>query len=136
VVLDLTLAVLSPHLDDAVLSLGPPSPRVTRPFASSPCSPATRRRPRHADRSRFIERFLASSRQSAVAGPVAIHANLSSAAVRGALRTDQVQVRTVGNVLAATALRYGMAAEELDPQALAEHDPAMPVSIGIRAIRR
>jgi SAM-dependent methyltransferase len=47
-----------------------------------------------------------------------------------------VVVETFGNVLAATALLYGLAAQDLSPGEIATHDPAYEVTIGIRAVKR
>lgn len=48
---------------------------------------------------------------------------------------DNVNVESFGNVLAATAFLYGLAAEELTPRELSVNDPAYPVIVGVRAIR-
>lgn len=48
---------------------------------------------------------------------------------------DRVQVEVFGNVLAATGLLYGLAAEELSPPELDHYDPDYPVIIGVRATR-
>ena len=47
-----------------------------------------------------------------------------------------VEVETFGNVLSASALLYGLAAEDLRASELAAHDPAYEVTIGIRAVKR
>jgi len=49
---------------------------------------------------------------------------------------DEVEVTAVGNVLAAAAFLYGVAAEELDERKLAAHDPNYPVVVCVRAVRR
>lgn len=46
-----------------------------------------------------------------------------------------VEVRSLGNVLAASAFLYGLAAEELAPHELEVHDPAYQVVIAARAVR-
>ena len=48
---------------------------------------------------------------------------------------DNVEVVSFGNVLAATAFLYGLAAEELTQRELSAHDPDYQVIIGVRAIR-
>ena len=48
---------------------------------------------------------------------------------------DEVEVVAFGNVLAATALLYGLASEELDRAELDVHDPEFEVLIGLRARR-
>jgi hypothetical protein len=49
---------------------------------------------------------------------------------------DAVSVSSYGNVLAATAMLHGIAAEELRPEELDAHDPDFEVLIGVRAVRR
>ena len=49
---------------------------------------------------------------------------------------DRVDVTAVGNVLAAAAFLYGVAAEELAEADLAAHDPNYPVVVCVRAERR
>ena len=49
--------------------------------------------------------------------------------------TEQVAVRSYGNVLAATCLLYGLAAADLEPGELDYHDPDYQVLITARAIR-
>ena len=49
---------------------------------------------------------------------------------------EAVEVRTYGNVLAATAFLQGLALEEVDAGKLAVVDPLYPVITGIRAERR
>jgi SAM-dependent methyltransferase len=44
-------------------------------------------------------------------------------------------VQWYGNVLAATAFLYGLAASELTDEELAHRDPSFPVIIGIRAVK-
>jgi SAM-dependent methyltransferase len=46
-----------------------------------------------------------------------------------------VEVESRGNVLAATALLHGIAAEELAPEEIDHPDPDYPVSIHVRAVR-
>jgi glycosyltransferase involved in cell wall biosynthesis len=46
---------------------------------------------------------------------------------------NEVDVRTYGNVLAATAFLYGMASRELKPNELAHLDSDYPVILGVRA---
>jgi SAM-dependent methyltransferase len=46
-----------------------------------------------------------------------------------------IEVRSYGNVLAATAYLYGMAAEELSERELEHSDPDYPVTIAVRAVR-
>lgn len=53
-----------------------------------------------------------------------------------AFGAEAVEVETFGNVLSASALLYGLAAEELRASELAAHDPAYEVTIGIRAVKR
>jgi SAM-dependent methyltransferase len=48
---------------------------------------------------------------------------------------DEVEVASDGNVLAASAFLYGIAAEELSREKLAAHDPNYPVVVCIRAVR-
>jgi SAM-dependent methyltransferase len=48
---------------------------------------------------------------------------------------DAVQVETYGNVLTATAMLHGIAAEELKPAELDAHDPDYEVLIGVRAVK-
>jgi len=50
-----------------------------------------------------------------------------------AFGTEHIEVEAPGNVLAAAAFLYGLAAEELDGSVLQADDPAVPVSILIRA---
>ena len=47
-----------------------------------------------------------------------------------------IEVRTYGNVLAATAFLYGLAAHELAPAELDHHDPDYPVTIAVAVKRR
>jgi hypothetical protein len=47
-----------------------------------------------------------------------------------------VEVAGHGNVLAATAFVAGVAAEELQERELEVHDPAFPVVVTVRAVRR
>jgi SAM-dependent methyltransferase len=47
-----------------------------------------------------------------------------------------VEVTTYGNVLAATAFLFGLAAEEMTPDELEYRDPEFPVTLGARAVRR
>jgi SAM-dependent methyltransferase len=49
---------------------------------------------------------------------------------------DQVEISASGNVLAAAAFLYGVAAEELAEADLAAHDPNYPVVVCVRAERR
>ncbi len=49
--------------------------------------------------------------------------------------TEQVHVRSYGNVLAAIAFLAGMAREELTPRELDALDPYFPVLISIRAVK-
>jgi SAM-dependent methyltransferase len=49
---------------------------------------------------------------------------------------DEVEVTSAGNVLAAAAFLYGIAAEELRARRLAVHDPNYPVVVFVRAVRR
>jgi hypothetical protein len=49
---------------------------------------------------------------------------------------DEVEVRTYGNVLTCASFLYGLAAEELKPEELDEHDPHFPMLVGLRAVRR
>jgi SAM-dependent methyltransferase len=49
---------------------------------------------------------------------------------------DEVEVTAVGNVLAAAAFLYGVAAEELAERDLARHDPNYPVVVCVRAVRQ
>jgi SAM-dependent methyltransferase len=46
-----------------------------------------------------------------------------------------VQLEAYGNVLAATAFLYGLAAEELSSQELAYHDPQFEMLIAVRAVK-
>ncbi len=46
---------------------------------------------------------------------------------------DRIAVRSYGNVLAGIAFLAGLAAEELRPRELAEHDPYFPLLIAARA---
>jgi SAM-dependent methyltransferase len=48
---------------------------------------------------------------------------------------ENVEVRTHGNVLAATAFLYGAAVEEIPREKLDVHDPFFPVTISVRATR-
>jgi SAM-dependent methyltransferase len=52
-----------------------------------------------------------------------------------ALEGTSVEMTTYGNVLAATAFLFGLAAEELTREELDHHDPDFPVTIGLRAVR-
>lgn len=47
--------------------------------------------------------------------------------------SDSVAVEVFGNVRTATALLYGLAAEDLAASTLSVHDPDYPVTIGVRA---
>jgi SAM-dependent methyltransferase len=47
----------------------------------------------------------------------------------------EVTIETFGNVLAAAAFLYGLAAEELEPRELEAHDPDYEVSIAVRAVK-
>jgi SAM-dependent methyltransferase len=49
---------------------------------------------------------------------------------------QNVTVKGHGNVLAATAFLYGLAARELEPEELAHYDSGYEVVISVRAIRR
>lgn len=49
---------------------------------------------------------------------------------------SDVEIETYGNVLAATALLYGLAAQELTSRELREHDRDYEVIIGFRAVKR
>jgi len=49
---------------------------------------------------------------------------------------ESVEVETFGNVLSASSLLYGLAAEDLRASELAACDPAYEVTIGIRAVKR
>ena len=46
-----------------------------------------------------------------------------------------LNVEAHGNVLAATAFLYGIAAEELRPEELEHHDPSYPILITVRAVK-
>ncbi len=48
---------------------------------------------------------------------------------------DGVQVRSSGNVLAATAFLHGLSVEDLHPKDLEYSDPDFPVSIAMRAVK-
>jgi hypothetical protein len=48
---------------------------------------------------------------------------------------DNVTVESHGNVLAATAFLFGLAAEELTPKELDHRDRDYPVTIAVRATR-
>jgi SAM-dependent methyltransferase len=50
--------------------------------------------------------------------------------------SENVALRTYGNVLSATAFLYGIAAEELDGRDLDRHDPEYEVAITVRAVKR
>jgi hypothetical protein len=52
-----------------------------------------------------------------------------------AFGADRVEVAAHGNVRAATAFLYGLAAEELEPRELEHDDPEYEVLITIRATR-
>jgi hypothetical protein len=52
-----------------------------------------------------------------------------------AFESHDIDVRSYGNVLAASAFLYGMAAEELHESELDHVDPDYPVTIAVRAIR-
>jgi SAM-dependent methyltransferase len=54
----------------------------------------------------------------------------------GVFGQDNVTLSVYGNVFTATAFLMGLAAEELRAQELAVHDPAFPVVIGVRAVKR
>jgi len=47
----------------------------------------------------------------------------------------EVRVEAHGNVLAAVAFLYGLAAEELSPQELDSHDPDFEVTVAVRAAK-
>jgi hypothetical protein len=47
-----------------------------------------------------------------------------------------VTTQTYGNVLAATAFLYGLAAEELQPADLTHLDRRFPVTVTFRAVKR
>ena len=53
-----------------------------------------------------------------------------------AFGADNVDVRTYGNVLAATAFLHGLATEELEPDELEAHDPDFEVTIAVRAVKQ
>lgn len=55
--------------------------------------------------------------------------------VRRAFAADEVEVRSYGNVLAATAFLYGLAAEELRVEELDAVDPDYPVTVAVRAVK-
>jgi hypothetical protein len=48
---------------------------------------------------------------------------------------ELIDVRSCGNVLAATAFLQGLAAEELSTKELAVRDPAYPMLITVRAVK-
>ncbi len=47
-----------------------------------------------------------------------------------------VSVESYGNVLTATAFLYGLAAQDLRPRELENHDPDYQVTIGVKAVKR
>jgi SAM-dependent methyltransferase len=49
---------------------------------------------------------------------------------------ESVEVSTYGNVLAATGYLFGLGLDDLSAEELAHHDPAFPVTIGLRAVKR
>lgn len=49
---------------------------------------------------------------------------------------ENVELCAYGNVFTATAFLMGLAAEELRPRELNEHDAAFPVLVGVRAVKR
>jgi hypothetical protein len=53
----------------------------------------------------------------------------------GSFGEEHAAVETFGNVLAATAFPYWLAAKNLLPDELATHDPAYEMTIGIRAVK-
>jgi SAM-dependent methyltransferase len=55
--------------------------------------------------------------------------------LEGAFPPECVSVQSFGNVLAATGVIYGLAAEDLPEAALRVHDPAYQVVIGARAAK-
>lgn len=63
--------------------------------------------------------------------------SLTGAAVRRLLGEgwSPTAVETHGNVLAASAFLYGLAAHELTPEELAAHDPAYPMIVAARAAK-
>ncbi len=48
---------------------------------------------------------------------------------------ENVEVTTYGNVLTAAAYLYGLGLNDLTSDELAYHDPAFPVTIGVRAVK-
>lgn len=48
---------------------------------------------------------------------------------------NDVKVASYGNVLAANALYHGLAADQLDPQELTQHDPQYPIVITVKAVK-
>jgi SAM-dependent methyltransferase len=54
----------------------------------------------------------------------------------GATFGDDIDVRAYGNVLTAAAFLAGAAREELSARDLEAHDPAFPVLVAIRAVKR
>src|SRR5947207_406343 len=81
----------------------------------------------------YIERFLERHRAD-IRGRVL--------EVRDSRYTDrfgtsvEAVVTAEGNVLAAAAFLYGIAADELSAEKLAVHDPNYPVVVCVRAVRR
>ncbi|MFN0154046.1 MAG: methyltransferase domain-containing protein [Gaiella sp.] len=53
-----------------------------------------------------------------------------------AFGTDQVSVETFGNVLSATGFLFGLGPYDLSPSELDDHDPAFPVTVGLRAVKQ
>jgi SAM-dependent methyltransferase len=76
-------------------------------------------------------------RQELHSGPV--RWGMTSSTVRelfeDAFPDGEVEVEAHGNVLAATALLHGLAADELDPAELAHRDPRIEVLVTVRAVR-
>jgi glycosyltransferase involved in cell wall biosynthesis len=52
-----------------------------------------------------------------------------------AFRPGEVRVHGYGNVLAATGFLHGMAAGELRPEELGQHDPCYPLVVTVRAVK-
>ena len=67
---------------------------------------------------------------------VALHGEVRAAALRGGLRRGATsRCSQHGNVQAAAAFLYGLAAEDLDPSALAAVDPDFHLLMTVRAVR-
>lgn len=49
---------------------------------------------------------------------------------------NAVEVKSFGNVLAATAFLHGLAVEELEPEELERYDPEFEVTIAVRAVKQ